>query len=168
MLNSPVIFLDFDGVTHPRLCSPEELFSCLPRIEVVLQRHPKADVVISSSWRECHQLHDLRQHFDAGFRHRVVACTPAPKFDHREPTPPHVREFECLTWLEGNRPNSPWLAIDDAKSLFTCNCSNLLLTNGSIGFSESDALELHARLVSITAQTTATGCTNARGPLEDL
>lgn len=48
---NPVLFLDFDGVTHPEVCTAEQLFCCLPLIEEVLRRRPGVDIVISSSWR---------------------------------------------------------------------------------------------------------------------
>jgi len=44
------IFLDFDGVLHPSLAEPEQLFSKAKLlIEVFESRRP--EVVISSSWR---------------------------------------------------------------------------------------------------------------------
>lgn len=153
----PVIFLDFDGVTHPRLCASTELFSCLPRFEGVLQRYPRVDVVISSSWREFHRLHEMRQYFSPDFRERVVGCTPSAHLDHLEPAPPHVRESECLAWLEANRPCAPWLAIDDVSSFFTPHCSNLLLIDGDHGMSDSDATALETRLGIFSGTYEVTG-----------
>lgn len=57
---NPILFLDFDGVTHPEVCTAPELFTCLPLIEAVLLRHSHVCIVISSAWREHHGLEDLQ------------------------------------------------------------------------------------------------------------
>ena len=54
-----ILFLDFDGVTHPDPCRKESFLGQLPLIEDVLREHRQVDVVISSSWRYDHRLHEL-------------------------------------------------------------------------------------------------------------
>ncbi|MBK9219707.1 MAG: hypothetical protein IPL70_15690 [Uliginosibacterium sp.] len=43
-----VIFLDFDGVLHPRI-SPDKLFVHVDRLSHVLKDHPDVKIVVSSS-----------------------------------------------------------------------------------------------------------------------
>lgn len=146
MTVTPILFLDFDGVTHPEVCTAPELFICLPRIEEVLLRHPQVEIVISSAWREYHPIAELQQHFCPQLRPRVVGCTPLQRQDPREPAMCHVREVECRAWLTANRPDAAWLAIDDAPWLFSPRCAYLLLTNHAQGFTDEDAVLLDKRL----------------------
>ncbi len=143
---NPVLFLDFDGVTHPEACSAAQLFCCLPLIEEVLLRHSRVDAVISSSWREHHSLQELQGHFSPALRDRVVGCTPICRQDPCEPAQRHVREIECTSWLRAHRPDAQWLALDDNPRLFRKGCQNLLSIDGRVGFTAADALRLDARL----------------------
>lgn len=146
MTMAPILFLDFDGVTHPEVCTAPELFNCLPRIEAVLLHHPLVEIVISSAWREYHPLAELKQRFCPQLRPRVVGGTPLQRQDPSEPALCHVREIECRAWLTANRPDAAWLAIDDAPWLFSPRCANLLLTNHALGFTTDDAVLLDKRL----------------------
>ena len=71
---SCIVFLDFDGVTHPEPCKGVNYFCHLPLIEAVLQEYPAVDIVISSSWRdpELHSLDDLRGFLSPDIAARVV------------------------------------------------------------------------------------------------
>lgn len=139
---APIVFLDFDGVTHPEMCQPKELFSCLPLIEAVLRRHVQADVVISSTWRQNHRLSELRKFFASDIRKRVVGCTPVMLEGDPRRTNGAVREAECLAWLAGHRPGSPWVAIDDVPWNFSVGCPHLVLTHHPVGFTPADAEHL--------------------------
>jgi hypothetical protein len=70
-----VIFLDFDGATHPDRCFADNLFCRMPLIEEVLHEFPRVKIVISSSWRERYSLDDMRGFFDAGMQDRVIDVT---------------------------------------------------------------------------------------------
>ncbi len=147
---SAIIFLDFDGVTHPEGCRTHDLFCKMPLIEGVLLRHPNVQVVISSSWRERRSLQGLQQLFSQELRPRVIGCTPVARQAPCEPALRHVRETECVCWLQSNRVdifrNQRWLAIDDAPWLFSKDCEQLLHTNPIIGFSDTDVVHLERRL----------------------
>lgn len=150
---SPILFLDFDGVTHPEACRRDELFCRLPLIEAVLLRHPHVQVVISSSWREYDSLDELRTHFCQALRERVVGCTPLARQDPCEPAMRYVREIECSSWLQAHRPDvladGSWLALDDVPWMFKPMSPHLLLTNHLTGFVEADAQRLEARLLML-------------------
>ena len=143
---APLIFLDFDGVTHPEICKREELFTCLYLIEDVLRAHPGVDVVISSSWRFSHPIEQLRKRFSRDIVPRVLDCTPISPRNEAEPAVAHLRELEIRSWLQANAPQRPWIAIDDVPWLFAPGCPNLFLTNHRTGFTPSNALRLHERL----------------------
>lgn len=151
MTVASVLFLDFDGVTHPEVCTTPELFCRLPLIEDVLLRHPHVQIVISSSWREHHSLDELRLHFCHELRERVVGCTPLARQDPCEPAMRYVREMECTSWLQVHRPavlaRSGWLALDDVPWMFKPMSPNLMLTHHRTGFVAADALRFEARLL---------------------
>jgi hypothetical protein len=136
---SCIVFLDFDGVTHPELCTREELFCFLPYVEAVVRENPGVDLVISSSWREHFSLEQLREFFSADIAPRVVGATPSNK-DRMDNWLPgsalrHEREAQCEAWMRQNRPwGTPWLAIDDRAHWFRPDCSDLLLTSSAVGF----------------------------------
>lgn len=141
-----ILFLDFDGVTHPEGCRTADLFCRLPLIEDVLLRHPSVLMVISSSWRAFRPLEKLRQRFRLDLRDRVVGCTPLASQDPCGPALHHVREIECMTWLQTHLPDAQWIALDDNSLLFQKGCPNLLAIDGRLGFTATDAIRLDARL----------------------
>lgn len=145
-MKAPIVFLDFDGVTHPEVCKVEQLFTCLPLIEGVLRHHTRVEVVISSSWREHHPLGALRTRFSRDIGERVARCTPVAHRDSAQPAQSHVRELECRTWLALHRPDHPWIAIDNVPWLFQPGCPNPLLTNHRTGFTRNNAEFLHSLL----------------------
>jgi hypothetical protein len=134
-----VLFLDFDGVTHPEPCARSDEFCFLPYVEQVVREHPGVDLVISSSWREQYSLEQLQGFFSADIAPRVVGVTPSSK-DLMDTWLPgsalrHEREAQCESWMRQNRPwGTPWLAIDDRAHWFRPDCSDLLLTSSAIGF----------------------------------
>ncbi len=153
-----ILFLDFDGVTHPEGCRTADLFCRLPLIESVLLRYPHVQIVISSSWRETQPLEELRQRFRLELRERVVGCTPLARQDPCEPAMRHVREIECRAWLQMHRPDAPWIALDDNPLLFQHDCPNLLAIDGRVGFTEVDSLRLDARLQPMQPVLQQGGC----------
>lgn len=147
MKAAPIVFLDFDGVTHPEVCKVGKLFSCLPLIEDVLRHNAQVDVVISSSWREHHPLTELREFFADDVSSRVVGCSPIAPSNRAMPAARNVRELECRTWLVLHRTDHPWIAIDDVSWLFEMGCPNLMLTNPRAGFTAADADRLHQMIL---------------------
>lgn len=99
-----ILFLDFDGVTHPEPYALETAFQQLPFIEAVVRDMAGVEIVITSSWRESHSLEALRKFFALDIRPLVVGATP----DMWNPAlpPPFVREREreCMAWMAANRP----------------------------------------------------------------
>ena len=144
-MNNVVVFLDFDGVTHSQPLKGLE-FANLHIIESVLREYPDVDVVISSTWREQYTLGELRDYFSHDIRDRIVGVTPffrSPKLDWTPGNGPKwERQWEIETWMERNRPEAAWLAIDDYEPLFKVGCPNLLITNPKFGFHLDQADDL--------------------------
>jgi hypothetical protein len=153
-----VLFLDFDGVTHPVGCEVDRLFVKLPLIQDVLREFKAWKIVISSSWRVLHPLDEMREYFAADMRERVVGVTPQHPISRTGGSsvlsPGYERQWECETWLrrkaawlpQHRRVDAPWVAIDDMDHWFRPGCGNLLRTNGNTGFCPDDALRMDAML----------------------
>lgn len=152
-----IVFLDFDGVTHPEPCSDGQLFANLPQIEDVLRRFDSCKVVISSSWRTVHPLEEMREYFAADIQTRVIGVTPELESSMgkgKDLSPRYDRQHECEMWLrnkqvwlpQNRRANVPWIALDDRSYLFRPSCKNLLQVEGKWGFGPADALRLESML----------------------
>jgi len=153
-----ILFLDFDGVTHPDPCEVDQLFTKLPLIEDVLREFQACSIVVSSSWREVHPLVEMRAYFSKDIQSRVIGVTPKFPVPHRhvatELTPAHHRQWECEKWLQSKqvwlpqnrRIETPWIAIDDRHEWFHSQCPNLLATTTRIGFTPTDAYRLYVML----------------------
>ena len=143
-----ILFLDFDGVTHPDPCRKEEFFGQLPLIENVLREYRQVDIVISSSWRYDHSLPELQAYFSSDMRARVIDVTPTvARTDDEGWIPRHLlqhhREWECRKWMRQHRPlDAPWLTIDDMADWFLPDSANLLTTQSGCGFQPEQACVL--------------------------
>ena len=133
-----LIFLDFDGVLHPNLCPGDRHFVHAQALADTIGA-AEADIVISSSWRVYHGLHEMREFFSEDMAHRIRDATP--KHDLAR-----TRQSECQEWLRRHRPAAPWLALDDQPWLFESGCEQLLCVNGTVGFRVADAQRLRERL----------------------
>jgi hypothetical protein len=149
-----ILFLDIDGVLHPRPIpgrpGQTDLFSALHLLEDVLRQVPDVEVVISSSWREHYPLDEMREIFSADLRERIVGVTPLPPLaGGPAELSDYARDAECAAWMAQRRPaGTPWLAIDDACEEFVPDCGQLLLVDGSMGLTPASAAELLTRLRS--------------------
>lgn len=152
-----ILFLDFDGVTHPDPCEDDELFCRLPLLEEVLREHPSVEVVISSSWRLTHSLPQMRAFFAPDMRARVVGATPTRPRTASLPRElaGYERERECVAWMMNRQPKGfPWLALDDRSWSFRPDCEHLVLTRTRVGMTLETQGELREKLGHLT---------NARG-----
>lgn len=151
-----ILFLDFDGTTHPEPAPSGDAFCRLPLIEDVLREFPAVEIVISSAWRLCWQdestaLVQLRKNFSEDLRARVVGVTPNHQNLDPEVAPEglatYPREWECVTWRHKHRnPWTPWLALDDRHWWFRPFCPHLMVVDCDDGFMASDVAEFRRRL----------------------
>ncbi len=147
-----ILFLDFDGVTHPDPCREIEYFRQLPLIEDVLRNQRRVYIVISSSWRYDRAIDELRERFSPDLRSRVIGVTPSvTRTDDEGWIPRHLlqhhREWECRKWLRQHKAaDVPWLAIDDVAEWFTPECPHLLVTMSDGGF-QSEQVDVLRRMI---------------------
>lgn len=145
-----LLFLDFDGVTHPETSEADRLFCRTPLLWQLLRACPEVQVVFSTSWREIHRPEELLDFVTHGggedLTHRFIGSTPVLKSgEHR-----FHREAECREWLRLNGcKHRPWLALDDTDFGFAG--SNLHLVNHLTGLITEDVLAITERLNSEAA-----------------
>lgn len=141
-----ILFLDFDGVTHPNFIGTQ-LFSCTGQLWKILRACPDVLVVFSTSWRESHRPEELLDFATYGggedLAHRFVGQTSRiHAASDYEP-----RGLECQRWLEENgHSETPWLALDDVRLQFHGGHPNLYVVDGSTGLTDKDVLEIIRRL----------------------
>ena len=150
-MNHCILFLDFDGVTHPDESLRELWFCRAPLIEEVLLEFQLVQLVISSMWREHYSIDELKGFLPVSLTARVVGVTPIKRKLSEKwvpgPASDFEREWECEFWMKENKPwGTPWVAIDDRPFLFSLNCQNLLVTDPTFGFHSSDQKTLRDML----------------------
>lgn len=124
-----VLFLDFDGVLHPRFpASGDEMFRALPLFNDALRGFYNLNIVISSSWR--HDPRDLAwalKLFPPELSSRVLGTTPLMGGKTK-------REQEILAWLE-SAAEKPELVVvlDDEPDLFLELRSHVFAVDGTTG-----------------------------------
>lgn len=123
-----VIFLDFDGVLHAGFSGN---FEHLPKFEKLLKRYPDVSVVISSDWRGCRSIDELRKLFSTSVRDQIVGKTPEIFTGNRQT---EIEAF-CNTAQVGD-----FLILDDAEHLFHGSCANLYVTRHEVGLDDEDLL----------------------------
>lgn len=133
-----ILFLDFDGTTHPFGCNSKDDFSCLPRIERVLREFPKVRVVISSWWRDGATLEQLRSYFSHDMCERVIDVTPIEKAlpygsDSGIIVGAMERGEEVALWMKLNNYQGPWVALDDDARGFPEGCPQFILCDSYVG-----------------------------------
>ena len=152
-----IVFLDFDGVLHPESVKRQEpLLGRLPLIEEVLREFPRAEIVISSTWRLRWRepdiaVQEMRRHFAADIAPRVVGVTPSHLDLDWRVAPSglflYQRHWECETWLRASRaPGTPWLALDDRSGWFRPFCQNLMVFDSETAFTPAHSGQLRTRL----------------------
>ncbi len=145
-----ILFLDFDGVTHPvfqkRELSDDEnqLFSYLPRLEGVLRDFPNIKIVIASSWRENRPWKNIIGIFSPDISARIIGATPILKVKE-PPYPKHPRYEEILSFLSRNNfATAQWVALDDDPGIYPPDCQNVILC--ADGFRDAEEHRLRVTL----------------------
>lgn len=139
-----LLFLDFDGTTHPVGCSVDKLFCHLNLLQDWLRQRASVDVVISSSWR-VYPVDELVSYFAEDLQARILGVTPIyardgwAQADIEQPSPEHVRHIEVLRWLaQSPAPGRRWAALDDQAWLYRPDCEQLVLVDGKVGLTLPD------------------------------
>lgn len=142
---APVLFLDFDGVLHPNLATPEQRFVRLPMLANALG-DSEVQIIVSSSWRFEWSLERLKALFPEPIRTRVVGTT-GPAYIGR-----HARWNEIKSYCSDHRLNN-WRALDDALFEFPNPCEQLIHCEGSRGIGQAQCDALKAWLIGNESST---------------
>lgn len=159
-----ILFLDFDGVLHPRDGHNHPLFGRTSLLWQILHACPTAEVVFSTSWRENFTVPEMMNFVTYGggeeLAHRFIGSTPVIDCGEND----YRREDECKSWLVANSlENHPWLAIDDNASWF--DAANLHYVDYRFGLVESDVAAI---IDAIKQQTQACRLMRSRNNVERL
>lgn len=136
-----IIFLDFDGVLHPRPNDWRGKFCHLERLERVLREYPNVQLVISSSWRDTYPLDVITALFSDDIQPRILGTTPLGDGEK-----PYSRFEEIKGWLRQSGHFGAWLALDDAVAEFPVNTPQLVPCITSVGFDDQVARLLVSKI----------------------
>lgn len=138
------LFLDIDGVLRPLDSIPGLLdASCRQYFGAVMIKHPDWQIVLTSSWRQEHPLDYLQSLFPSKIRTQIIGVT-APA----ESNSGAYKQKEVEAYLTHHAIDSSWLAIDDNAALYAPSAP-LFTIDGKLGFTATDAQELHVKLSKI-------------------
>lgn len=146
-----ILFLDFDGVTHPELRGEPD-FCRNPLLWQILRACPNVDVVFSTSWREIYTFDEL-----IGFvtinggedlAHCFIAANPSILREQGAYNngKQYRRESECRLWMQINEPQRSWLAVDDLAVFFSPFSPVLHLTDRKTGLTDADVAAIIRRI----------------------
>lgn len=144
-----ILFLDFDGVLHPAICSSDADLLCRrPLLEAVLRDFPQVQIVVSSTWRESRTLPQLQAMFSSDISVRIIGATPRWQDLQDDATMGnYVRQAEIETWLrQAGRVWEAWVALDDQPWLFRPFLANLVRSDPATGLTEEICATLRQRL----------------------
>jgi len=128
-----ILFLDFDGVTHPVSGSPPFKDECINALSVVVSKLD-ASIVITSTWRYDKTLDELRDLLGARLGARVIDITPMLDID---PFIHWPRAREVNEWINIHYSHDkPWAAIDDEEGNYPEGLS--YITDRRLGFTNKD------------------------------
>lgn len=140
----PLVFLDFDGVLHPNQATPEQRFEHVGVLMDILDKHPEAELVVSSSWRHHFSWDVLRVEIPHRLAARLTKATGAAmpgKFQR------HAEVSHLVQCLEADGQGArPWCALDDCAWEFPPDCEELIACDGARGIQERELHQLQGWL----------------------
>lgn len=131
-----LLFLDFDGVLHPRAGGEPFNDECMTALARAIELYP-VEIVIASTWREEFSVDKLCKKLSK-LKRPVVGTTPI----INEPFMKYVRYYEVQEYLLKNNQHSQcWLAIDDTRGFYPTDAP-VYWTDPERGFCETDIEKL--------------------------
>jgi hypothetical protein len=143
-----IIYLDFDGVLHHenvvwthgkgiRMCeSGHALFEWEPILVDLLEPHPDARIVLSTSWVRMKSFHYAKRCLCEPLQNRVIGATFSKKAMDRDAFVALPRGRQVLADAL-RRQSGRWFALDDDSEGWDAYSDKLILTNEDRGLSEN-------------------------------
>jgi hypothetical protein len=150
-----ILFLDLDGVAHPAdvYVTPEgitltaeghHLFENLPLLAGALGALPRLEIVLSTQWVAVAGYRATLARLPPSLRKRVIGATTFgidPRVWRKQ------SRFEQIAGYASRNHRERWVALDDdARGWPEDERHRLILTNGAVGITRSDADELVLKL----------------------
>jgi len=154
--NHVLLFLDFDGVTHPAHDYVGFFrIECMVWLDKIIRENSELQVVISSSWRKHYPIDELKTMLGPTVAPRVIGVTPV----INTPLLRAARYHEVIAHLEKtNNNNANWLALDDVKEFYTGHEGKVIFTNPMFGITQKEYEEINFLLkgknISASASST--------------
>lgn len=140
---SILLFLDFDGVTHPLTGEPFSRI-CIEHIERAIEGF-SVGIVISSTWRENYHLDEIRRLLGSQLGNLVIGKTPV--ID--DPFLKHVRYYEVLQFMaETNLGSQGWVGLDDTRGFYPADAP-VIWCDSRTGMTDSEAKQLCCALAAL-------------------
>lgn len=146
-MNSPILFLDIDGVLNGK--NYTNLFGekCVKQLNRILKK-TKCKIVISSAWRYMVLEGVITA---AGFEHMMIThgieCKDAIAGFTRKDSSEHCydnRLLQIKDWVKNNKVKN-YVIVDDIDNHFQ-SCVNFVKTNGDVGLTRVEADKIIALL----------------------
>lgn len=105
------LFLNFDGVLHPKWLGQEGYFAFEDRLLEVLRAHPEVKIVLSTAWVEQYGFAKTRGFLHPDIQLRAIGATLSSDLDPFE-WEAMTRYQQVARYAHRNRLNA-WIAVDD-------------------------------------------------------
>lgn len=149
----PLVFLDFDGVLHANQATPDQRFEHVDVLMDLLDEHPEAELVVSSSWRFHFSWDELRAAVPRRLAARLVTATGA-ALPGRYQRNAEIERFLRRLEVDGQGWR-PWCALDDCAWEFPSNCAELIACDGARGIQKLELCRLQDWLSQLVSCRTA-------------
>jgi hypothetical protein len=128
------LFLDFDGVVHPTVATPKQLFGLAHLLVEAVERW-KPHIVISSSWRFHFDQAEILSRLPPAISAQVQGMTGEAHVGK------HSRWHEIQAYCLRHRV-ADWRALDDSVFEFPAECEQLIRCDGAKGMTAREIGQL--------------------------
>jgi len=143
--NVNLLFLDFDGVTHPLVSPQMFLPECMDALATAIMPY-ELEIVVTSTWRETYHYEKLESLLSV-LGKKLQGVTPV--ID--DPFLKYVRYHEVRQYLtESNQIETPWLAIDDIPGFYPEDAP-VYWSDSKTGFTVKDISKL-SKFIEVATQ----------------
>ncbi len=136
------LFVDFDGVMHRNGHKAFEYAEYFGKV-ISSMKDVEIKIIFSTSWREYSTVERLANYLPKNIRHLCVGKTPLIQHSISHPRFEEIMMYNKENGIE----DKDWVALDDMACLFPSNCPNLILIDGSKGFTKADAKKLRKKFL---------------------